>query len=267
MARNPWKTYPNAMKADQAVKRLHKAGETSAYVGFDVAANKYIVVRPAKKRNSAASSARRAGKTFRSVRKHKKFMKGQGFSGDDIQFVRGAGKKSKKQKAAKKAAGKRNGRNKGYVVYPSGRGFDTWARARAAAKAESIKEGSARVERLSDEKTVAKYRGGRVEGGSQRNAGLFSKRKTKKSLKKRGIGGAAYSSLVKGKGGKLRLKGTLAKTHKYTSAGRVVPIEIRSKNPLGGLADLPLNQTVNTTLNKVPVRIKRTNSGITITKR
>jgi hypothetical protein len=50
----------------------------------------------ARKKNSAASSARRKGRTAGSVRKHKKAMKGQGFSGSDIQYVRGKRKKSRK---------------------------------------------------------------------------------------------------------------------------------------------------------------------------
>lgn len=92
----------------------------------------------------------------------------------------------------------------------------------------------------------------------KRNAGPRSVRKTKKLWKKTG----EYISKGHASGGRT-VKAT--KRPKKKTAAR--PIEIRSKNPLGGLADLPLNQTVNTTLNKIPVRIRRTNSGITITKR
>jgi hypothetical protein len=89
-------------------------------------------------------------------------------------------------------------KNRGYVVYQSGRGFNSLAAAKKAAKAESKQYGRARVERLADEKTVAEFSNGTAVGGARNTAASSrrrssipkSVRKHKKAMKAYGLSGS-----------------------------------------------------------------------------
>lgn len=89
----------------------------------------------------------------------KRIKKGTWIKADRVRIVNnpGGGRTLEIQRYVKKRSTptKRNGN--GYVVYPSNRGFMKLSAARRAAKAEAKREGSARVENVDTQRTVARY--------------------------------------------------------------------------------------------------------------
>lgn len=216
-----------------------------------------------------------------SVRKHKKKLKASG--GNVAGFLRGMkGYRAKYGNKRRKGGAKKANpllfpaKSAKRVIFQVGsRDFGTLAAASKVAKEYALETPSGRTVEV---RKVTTWFDGRHQYPQNREviakaykgklgAANPSHRKTKKDLRKR-------FKLPKAKltGYKPTMKGMLAQRRaskaqrRQARAGR--PIQLASStNPLNPLEALPLNKTVDTTLNKIPVRIRRTKREIIIKPR